>query len=192
MNDENLNFDPEFKLKLLTISNPKVWANMMRYAMAFRIALTGRKKHDPSLKILIGMGFTMSDETDEAYQEATRQDGCDRLYLRFDIDDALGPPDGLGLVRLEDDRTVLYGRCNLWMPQTSGRPVIVFEHEGRYGHFAYRPGRTLQRIDFLPADYLKPGFERAQDRLAALVASKRLRKVAEPYVAVRMVEPNER
>mgnify|MGYP001255828074 FL=1 len=191
MNDENLNLDPEFELELLTLSDPKVRANMMRYSMALRIALTGRKDHDPSLRILIGMGFTMSDETDEAYQEATRRDGCDRLYLRFDVDDALGPPDGMGLVRLEDDRTVLYGRCNLWMPQSAGRPVIVFEHEGRYGHFAYRPGSTLVRVDSLPANDHRPGFKRAQDRLAALVASKRLQKVTEPFITMRMAEAKE-
>ena len=192
MNDENLNLDPEFELELLTISDPKVRANMMRYSMALRIALTGRKDHHPSLKILIGMGFTMSDETDEAYQEATKQDGCDRLYLRFDVDDALGPPDGMGLVRLEDDRSVLYGRCNLWMPQTNGRPVIIFEHEGRYGHFAYRPGSTLKRIDSLPANDHWPGFKRAQDCLAALVASKRLQKVADPFIIMRMAQTKER
>lgn len=186
MTKENLNIDSEFGFELLTISNPGVRASMTRYTKAFRIALTGHKDHHPGLKIQIGMGFGMSDETDEAYQEATRQDGCDRLYLRFDVDNALGPPDGMGLVRIERGETVLIGRCSLWMPRATGKPVIAFEHEGQYGHFAYCPGDTLRRVNAVPALDLRPGINRAQLYLAALVASKRLERVEEPHITMRI------
>lgn len=191
MNNELCDLGLDLMLEILTASDSKVRANMMRYAKALGPVLTGHEDYHPRQKILIAMGFGMSDETDEAYQEATRRDGCDRLYLRFGVNEALGPPDGMGVVRLKGDKTVLYGRCNLWMAQTGGHPIIFFVHEGRYGHFSYRPGTTLKRIDSLPADDHRPGFRRAQDHLTALVTSKPLKKVSKPNIAMRMAEPKE-
>lgn len=184
MNNQDAINDPHFRLQLLTVSDPKVRTNVMRYSKALRIALTGRKDDSPDLKLLIGMGFGLTDEADIEYQALTRADGLDRLYLRFDVDDACGPPDGLGLIRLEGDRAVLYGQCRLWSPASVGKPVIIFAHEGRVGHFTYQPGKTLTRVDRLPASDPTPGFRRADNRLAKLVASKLLQKVGEPVLRI--------
>lgn len=184
MNDADDTKDPHFNLQALTVSDAKARTNMMRYAKALRFALTGRRDDGPDAKILIGMGFGMSDEADIKLQALTRSDGRDRLYLRFDVDDACGPPDGLGIIRLEGIRTVLYGQCRLWAPASMGSPVIIFGHEGRFGHFKFQPGKTLKRVDSLPADDLTPGYRRAAARLAKLVASKRLRDVGEPYLTI--------
>lgn len=164
----------ELTRELGAISDPQVLANISRYIAALRIVVTGHKDHHPRLKILIGAGFCMSDETDDAWQKATRLDGCDRIYLRFDAEDPLGPPDGMGIVRRETVEAVLYGQCRLWLPEQSGHPAIVFGHEGLLGHFVYRPGQALARVDSAPAKATIAGFERADRRLAALVASKRL------------------
>lgn len=175
---------PDLQLQLLTASDPKVRRNMMRYSAALRIALTGQQHDSPDLKILIGMGFGMSDETDVEYQRLTLEDGNDRIYLRFNVDDALGPPDGMGVIRREGEKAVLYGQCRLWAPPTAKSPVIIFEHEDRYGCFIFRRGKALIRVDELPEHNLMPGFKRASHRLARLVKSKRLKHVAEPFMRV--------
>ena len=180
--DETL--DPRFRLQLLTASDRAARANMMRYSAAFRILLTGQKDDAEDLKVAIGMGFGMSDATDLTYQMLTRLDGLDRLYIRFDVDDACGPPDGLGLIRLEGGEPILYGQCRMWSPPGTGRPVIIFCHEGRCGHFAYRPGKTLSCVDRLPASDLMPGFRRADARLAKLVRSDRLRDIGDPIISI--------
>lgn len=156
--------------------DPEIRTNMLRYEKAFRKVLTGQLEDKSGLKVKIGTGFTMSDQTDEEYQRQTRSDGCDRLYIRFDIDDPLGAFDGLGLVRAENDKAILYGQCALWMPVGTGRPSIVFHHEGYSGHFIYVPGRPLVRVNSLPSGDITPGLERAKRKVATLVASKRLRK----------------
>ena len=174
--------DPEFFVML----DPKVRTNMLRYAMAFRKVLTGQWEDGPDLKVKIGTGFTMSDETDHEYQRQTLSDGCDRLYIRFDIEDPLGPPDGLGLVRAEKSKAILYGQCRLWIPTGTARASIVFQHEGRVGHFVYVAGRPLIRMDTLPAKNLSPGFGRASMKLDTLVASKRLRKIRVGRLVVKL------
>lgn len=165
--------NPEF----IAMLDPEVRTNMLRFEMALRKLLTGRWRDHPSLKVKIGTGFTMSDKTDDEYQEATRRDGYDRLYIRFDVDDPLGSPDGLGLVRSEDGRSVLYGRCRLWMPRTNKNPVIAYVHEDRAGHFSYAPNKTLNRTEEPPAKVHAPGFARADRHLASLVKSKHVRKI---------------
>lgn len=120
MDDLDETLDPLLRLQILTASDPKARANMMRYAAAVRIMLTGQKDETEDLKILIGMGFGMSDATDLKYQMLTRLDGCDRMYLRFDVDDACGPPDGLGLIRLQGGEPVSYGQCRIWSPPRTG------------------------------------------------------------------------
>jgi len=182
MRDADETVDPQIQLQMLTVSDRNARANMMRHSAALRIVLTGQKDETKDMKVLIGMGFGMSDATDERYQSLTRIDGCDRLYLRFDVDDACGSPNGLGLIRQEGADAVLYGRCRLWAPRDTGRPVIFFLHEGRYGHFTYSPDKNLKRVDRLPSQDMMPGFLRADAMLAKLVASKRLQDIGEPLV----------
>ncbi|MFW2853520.1 hypothetical protein ACM61V_16650 [Sphingomonas sp. TX0543] len=184
MEDPDEILDPRLRLQMLTVSDRQARANMMRYSAALRIMLMGQRDETPDLRVLIGMGFGMSDATDLKYQMLTRTDGCDRIYVRFDVDDACGPPDGLGVIRLEGNRAVLYGQCRLWAPAGTGRPVVIFGHEGKYGHFTYRPLKTLTRVDSLPAKDLMPGFRRADARLAKLVSSERLLDIGEPIISI--------
>jgi hypothetical protein len=173
-----------FDLQRLTMSDPAARDNMMRYIAAFRTLLTGRQQDSEDLKVMIGAGFGITDASEVQHQFLTAADGCDRLFIRFDVDDAAGPPDGLGLFRKEGGAVSLYGQCRLWSPPSGGRPIIIFYHERRMGHFAYRPGKTLRRVDRLPTVDLMPGYLRADARLASLVASDLLREVGPAFVAM--------
>lgn len=184
MNGTDEASDPRFDLQRLTMSDTAARDNMLRYMAAFRIMLSGRQHDAEDLKVLIGAGFGITDGAEIRHQFLTAADDCDRLFIRFDVDAAAGPPDGLGLFGREGDAVPLYGQCRLWSPPGGGRPVIIFYHERRMGHFTYRPGQTLRRVDRLPTDNLVPGYLRADARLASLVASDRLREVGPSYIAM--------
>jgi hypothetical protein len=174
MFDGATEYESSLEQQLLTTSDPAVRANMTRYADALLMMLTGGRHTADDLKILTGANFFVSDASEDLYCRLTRTDGKDRMLLRFDIDDALGPPNGLGLFHKEGYGATLYGQCRPWLPPAPGRPIIIFLHEGQGGHFAYRQGEPLRRIDHLPPNDLMPGFLRADARLIKTMRSPKL------------------
>ena len=166
-------------LQELSASDPAASANMLRYAAAHSIMLTGRRgrerrEGEPQL----GAGFRLTHGDHQLCAAAAGRSGTDYIYIAFDVDDATAPPLATGVFRKEDDNMVVFGNCVLWSPANDGRALLVPRGEGPYvGYFAFRPGQPLRLVDApVPGD-LAAGVRRAGTRLQRILASAALRDV---------------
>ncbi len=159
------------ELQTLSASDPAVQANMFRHVRACTQLLTGRlaAQAQPA-EPMFGAGFRFEDGEEKLFSAFTRNDGLERIYIAFDIDDAQGPPIGIGLFRKEGENVVCYGMCKLWSPTNDGRALLVPNGEGgTAGYFAFRRGHPFRWIDGpLPGNF-DAGVRRAQSRLKRLL-----------------------
>lgn len=158
-------------LQTLSASDPIAQANMLRHVAACTMLLTGRPGRKAlAREPLVGAGFRLIDGEANLFATFTRNDGIERVYIAFDIDDAQGPPIGIGLFRKEGGEVMCYGLCKLWSPVKGGRAVLVPTGEGSpAGYFAFRRGKPMRWIDGpVPGDF-DAGLRRTQTRIARLL-----------------------
>lgn len=170
-NDTNKMREARHELQTLSASDPLAQANMLRHVAALARLLTGR----PGVEALpgeplVGAGFRLLDGEEKLFAALTRNDGLERIYIAFDIDDAQGSPIGTGLFRKEGDHVVCYGLCRLWSPVNDGRAVLVPTGDGEpAGYFKFQRGQPFRWVDGpVPGDFAA-GQRRAQASLARLV-----------------------
>ncbi|WCT72628.1 hypothetical protein PQ455_13425 [Sphingomonas naphthae] len=178
--------DARRQLEELTISDPAAVANMMRHLAAVSFVLTGRRvietrEDEPRLTA----GFRLMGGAHHLCGAVTSRTGIDQVYVAFDVDDAVGPPIGLGLFRKEKHETLVYGDCRLWSPADGGRAILVPDPTGDHGHFAFQPGSRLKHLPGLPAGNLEPGLRRAAARRVRLLNSGELRNASEGCAVTR-------
>ena len=157
MNETDEMRDARHALERLSASDPAAQANMLRYVAAVRIMLTGRRRGDVDAPPLIGAGFRLMGGAVEIPAAHTREDGADRIYIAFDVDDAAGPAIGLGLFRKDDDLVSCYGLCRLWSPANDGRAIIIPADDGSLGSFSFKSGDRLQRASAPTGDLADRG-----------------------------------
>lgn len=177
MTDAPANMAKSLELQMLTLSDPAARANMLRHIAAVRLLFTDDIADAEHHGLLIGSGFGISDDAEEQCYRSVAADGVSRLYLMFDVDDALGPPYAYGLFHREDGETVFYHYAGPWMPLDGGKPLISASNGKRAGFFVYRRGR-LRRAAKPPASDFKPGYSRAATRIAALLRTPGIRDFA--------------
>jgi hypothetical protein len=165
-------------LQILSASDPAASANMMRHVCALGMMLTGGKGR-PRLETepAIQAGFQLAPGEQMLQMAVTSRTGVEQIYLAFDIDDAAGPPVGLGIIRSEGEQVVTYGKCQLWSPSNVGRAVIVPGLSGEHGHFTFRRGAPLRHVRGLPPGDLRAGCLRGLARMKRLLESPELRDV---------------
>jgi hypothetical protein len=167
-------------LQDLTASDPAVRANMLRHVAALSLMIAGRRARNslPGEPHVIST-FQFAPGERDMCMAVTSRTGLDQVVLAFDIDDAAGPPVGLGVIRIEGEEIVCYGACRLWAPAGDGRALIVPAGDQDHGHFAFQRGGALRHVrDARPRD-LEPGFRRGTARLTRLANSDGLREVAQ-------------
>jgi hypothetical protein len=162
-------------LQELSASDPAVRMNMLRQLGTLTELVTGRERgfEEPGGPMFMA-GFQLTAGQQQACMMLTARTGVEQVYLAFDVDDAAGPPRGLGVVRIEGDRVVAHVFCRIWVPASGGRAVIVPTGEGTRGHFAFRRGQRLRFVDRPPPGDLAAGYRRAEDRQRQLVAAREL------------------
>lgn len=171
INETNKMRKARHELQTLSASDPLAQANILRHVAACTRLLTGRLGVEalPGEPI-VGAGFRLVDGEEKLFAALTRNDGLERIYLAFDIDDPQGPPIGTGLFRKEGDHVVCYGLCKLWSPVNDGRALLVPSAEGEpAGYFSFRCGQPFRWVEGpLPGDFVA-GLRRTQARLARLL-----------------------
>jgi hypothetical protein len=168
--------DARHQLEELTASDPAVVANMMRHLAALSLVLTGRRGNEArDAEPRVMAGFRLMGGSHHMCAAVTARTGIDQVYMAFDVDDAAGPPIGIGLFRNEGDQTAIYGNCRLWSPVGDGRAVLVPDDTGEHGHFVFQPGAAMRHEPGLPARDLEPGLRRAAARRVRLLNSEELR-----------------
>ena len=166
------------ELQLLSASDPTAAANMARHVMALIMLVTGaRHRERRGAEPEIGGGFEPIDGEEKLLMGVTSLTGVEQLFLRFDVDDAAGPPVGLSLFRNEGGEIAHYGRCLLWSPANDGRALVVPQGTRDHGHFVFRRGSALRHVPEPPPGPLEAGLRRGSARLARLAASSELRDI---------------
>lgn len=164
-------------LQLLSASDPAASRNMLRYAAALAMIVSGRQRRgrqhgEPH----VGSGFQLTPGEQTMMMALTLRTDEEQLYLAFDIDDAAGLPTGLGFIRNEGEAVVCYN-CSLWASTSDGRAVIVPRDEAFEGYLVFQPDGPLRHVRSpLPGDR-QAGFRRASARLVRLVNSKALQDI---------------
>lgn len=179
MNDTDEMIEARYQLQELTAADPAASANMLRHVAALSLLVTGRRARDRRCREpQFGAGFLLVDGNEQLFAATARRSGTDYVLTAFDVDDAAGPAQGIGVFHRQGDDMVLYGNCRPWSPANDGRALLVPTGRGDYaGHFAFRPGQPFKLIDApVPGD-LEAGFRRADARLRRLLASEALREV---------------
>ncbi|MBA2933079.1 hypothetical protein HZF05_03105 [Sphingomonas sp. CGMCC 1.13654] len=165
------------ELQLLSASDPAALRNMLRYAAALKMMVTGRLERgrrggEPH----IAAGFQLTAGEQQMMMALTLRTGEEQLYLTFDIDDAAGVPTGLGFIRKEGEAVACYN-CGLWAPTNDGRALIVPHDESFEGYLAFQPeGPLLHVRSPLPGDR-QAGFRRASIRLPRIANSKAVQDI---------------
>jgi len=160
-------------LQTLSASDPYAQANMLRYVAACTQLLTGRAVGKALTgEPLVGAGFRLVDGGERVFASFTRCDGVERIYIAFDVDDAQGPPIGIGLFRKEGEHVVCYGLCKLWSPVGGGRALLVpTGGDGSSGYFTFRDGHAFRWVEGpVPGDFFA-GLRRAHACLARQLAA---------------------
>ncbi|WP_242153664.1 hypothetical protein [Sphingomonas sp. BAUL-RG-20F-R05-02] len=169
--------DARHELEMLSASDPAAQANMLQHVAAFRMMLTGRRHDQECEVLLIGAGFVLKHGSEKLLGAVCREDGRERIYIAFDVDDPAGPPLCWGLFVPQWGQVTCYGRCRLWSPANDARALIVPSSEPGSSHYAYRSGSKLRRLEGLPPGDLEAGFRRADARLAKLLKSEDLQQL---------------
>ena len=183
INDPEL--DPDYRLELLSASDPAARASMMRHTVALRSMMTGRLHDRDVAHVLFGANFGSTLEGVEHLKALTGADGRDRIMIGFDVDDPLGAPANFGFSHLRDGVPTFYDQCAPWMPPTSNRVLLIGQNDREIMTFHYKPGHPLVREPGRPARDPWPGIRRAQARLAKLVTTPAVRNaVGDVYLRV--------
>lgn len=162
-------------LQELSASDPAVKQNMLRHLGALTELITGRQRgFEETGEPMFLAGFQLTPGQQQACMMLTARTGIEQVYLAFDADDAAGPPRGLGMVRIDDDRVVMDLICRIWSPPGGGRAAIVPTGEGTRGHFAFRRGAGMRFAERRPCGDLADGFRRAEDLQRELVKARAL------------------
>lgn len=152
-------------LQFLSASDPTAAASRSRHVMALIMLVTGaRHRERRGAEPEIGGGFEPTDGDERLLMGVTSITGVAQLLLRFDVDDAAGPPVGLSLFRAEGGESAHYGRCLLWSPANDGRALVVPQATRDHGHFAFRRGSALRHIPGSPPGPLEAGLRRGAAR----------------------------
>ena len=175
--DRPQNITPSLELQKLTLSDPAARGNMLRHIAAVRHLFTGEVADAEHLGLMIATGFGVTDDAEALHLAHVAADGVARLYLMFDVDDALGPPFGYGLFHLEEGKATFYHYAAIWIPAHGGRPMIAASNGERRGFFAYRHGSMLRARTPRPSDF-EPGYARAAGRIARLLQRPEIRDFA--------------
>ncbi len=172
--------DAAAQLRLLSMSDEKTRTNMMRHILATRMLLTGKHRDCEVAKIALGACFGVTDAAEVQLTELTRQDGCDRVCIGFDVDDPQGPPSALGLCHRDGDAVLFFETCTFWSPPGGDRAGILVGGGGGWAswHLSYRPGRGLVRVERDPGESPEAGIRRASARYRKLATSAVVRTIA--------------
>lgn len=103
-----------YALQELSASDPAASSNMMRYATAYAIMVTGRRgterrQHEPQ----IASGFVLTHGDEQLCAAAAHRSGTDYLYIAFNVDDAAVPPVAAGVFQRQGADIVAYASCRL-------------------------------------------------------------------------------
>lgn len=166
-NDEKSQAD--WKLKLLSLSDPAAQANIPARLMALAMLVTGRRGREREAgEPQFGAGFRLSPEDRMFHMSITWRTGVEQVLLSFDVDDPAGPPVSLSVIRREGEKVAFHAGCQLWSPPGEGRSVIVAGGAEGHGHFVHRRGAPLRHVRGSPADDLEPGLLRGAARARRL------------------------
>lgn len=184
MNDGSM---PPLELQMLTASDPNVRANMMRHTVALRFMLTGKLHDRETPGVLIGANFGATLESVDHYTMLTQTDGCDRVMIGFDVDDALGTPETYGLWHFEKGIATFYDRCTPWAAPGEERALLLAGNAGGFATFRKRPAQRLLRTPGVPEGDLGVGIHDAKTRLAGLVDTPAIRDaVGDIHIRIQM------
>lgn len=166
-------------LQDLSASDPAAQSNMLRHVSALTLMIAGRHGRNslPGEPFIIGT-FQFAPGERNMCMAVTSRTGLDQVILAFDIDDAAGPPVGLGVIRTEGDFVLCHNTCRLWAPTGEGRALIVPVGDDDRGHFAFQRGGPLRHVDRAGPHDLEAGFRRGAARLTKLANSDELRDIS--------------